>query len=98
MVEDLSMVEDLLFERGIDVCQCLVESIRARCSPASQKSKRRWRWHAPKWTSDGRVAAHHAGDVAVRLEDRIEDLAGRAPAWVPWRIGYYSTLIHQMKY
>jgi putative transposase len=24
----LRQVEDLLFERGIDVCQCLVESIR----------------------------------------------------------------------
>jgi hypothetical protein len=28
----------------------------------------------------GRVAAHHDADVAARLEDRIEDLGGRAPA------------------
>jgi hypothetical protein len=38
------------------------------------------RWHMPKWTSGGRVAAHQDADVAARLEERIEDLAGRAPA------------------
>jgi hypothetical protein len=28
----------------------------------------------------GRVATHHDADVTARLEHRIEDLAGRAPA------------------
>jgi hypothetical protein len=34
----------------------------------------------------GRVATHHDADVAARLEHRIEDLAGRAPARL-WYLG-----------
>jgi hypothetical protein len=51
---------------------------------------------APKWTSGGRVAAHHDADVAARLEDGSKILqTAHRPAWVPWRISY-SPLIHQI--
>jgi hypothetical protein len=86
------MVEDLLLERGIDVCQVWWNQFDPMFRGRDQKSKRRWRWHVPKWTSGGRARRTTTLMLPPGSEDRIEDLAGRAPA-APGYLGE-SAILH----